>query len=118
MYHGQKLRNLHSAAVAGVFARLPGGTVRLAAQPATRPHTIQSQHIKLEFIREQGAKFLKARKPGTKPNYWIAVDRDRDARGLFGIYESATDEYWQAIATGKTPGLRWAKKPGQVKAAP
>lgn len=66
-----------------------------------------------KIIREQGAKFLKARKTGTKPNYWIAVDRDRDARGLFGIYEAAKDEYWQAIAAGKTPGLKWARKPGE-----
>ena len=65
------------------------------------------------IIREEGAKFLKARKTGTKPDHWIAVDRDRDARGLFGIYEAVKDEYWRAIADGKTPGLKWAKKPGQ-----
>lgn len=66
-----------------------------------------------KIIREQGAKFLAARKPDAKPDHWITVDRDRDARGLFGIYEAVKDEYWDAIAAGKTPGLKWAKKPGQ-----
>ena len=68
-------------------------------------------------IREEGAKYLKASKTGTKPDYWIAVDRDRDARGLFGIYEAVKEEYWQAITDGKTPGLKWEKKPGQVTKA-
>ena len=71
-----------------------------------------------KIIRDEGAKFLKARKLETKPNYWIPVDRDRDARGLFGIYEAAKDEYWKAIAAGKTPGLKWVRKPGQAAVAP
>ena len=45
------------------------------------------------------------------------MDRDRDARGLFGIYEAIKEEHWQAIAAGKTPGLKWAKKPGQAEVA-
>ena len=64
------------------------------------------------IIRTEGKKFLQARKLGTKPGYWITVDRDRDARGLFGIYEAVEAEYWQAIAAGKTPGLKWKQPPG------
>ncbi|MBI3851919.1 MAG: beta-galactosidase [Verrucomicrobia bacterium] len=70
------------------------------------------------IIRDEGGTFLKARKTGTKPDYWISVDRDRDARGLFGIYETVKDEYWKAIAAGKTPGLKWTKQPGQPATAP
>lgn len=64
-----------------------------------------------KVIREEGGKYLTARKPGAKPDHWIRVDRDRDARGLFGIYESAKSNYWSAIAAGKTPGLKWENKP-------
>ncbi|MDB6056218.1 MAG: Endo-beta-mannanase, partial [Verrucomicrobiales bacterium] len=63
-------------------------------------------------IREESARFLKAGDP-PKPDYTIAVDRDRDARGLFGIYEATKDEYWRAIASGKTPKLVWQRKPGE-----
>jgi hypothetical protein len=63
-------------------------------------------------IRAEGKEFLRAPKPPS-PDHWISVDRDRDARGLFGIYEAVRDEYWKAIEEGKTPGLRWAKKPGE-----
>lgn len=66
-----------------------------------------------KVIREEGAKFLAAKKVNIKPDFWIAVDRDRDARGLFGIYEAAKAEYWQAISEGKTPGLKWAAPPKQ-----
>lgn len=64
-----------------------------------------------KVIREEGARFLAAPKLPA-PDHWIAVDRDRDARGLFGIYESVQAEYWRAIAAGKTPGLRWVRPPG------
>lgn len=64
-----------------------------------------------EVIRSEGGKFLNAPKPDAKPDHWIRVDRDRDARGLFGIYETAKDEYWEAIAAGKTPALQWEHKP-------
>ncbi len=66
-----------------------------------------------KVIREEGAKFLEPKKVNIKPDSWIAVDRDRDARGLFGIYEAAKAEYWQAIANGKTPGLKWVVPPKQ-----
>jgi len=68
-----------------------------------------------KIIREQGDKYLKSPKAGAKPDYWIAVDRDGDARGLFGIYEAVKAEYWQAIAAGRTPGLKWVRKPGQAE---
>ncbi|MBI4585171.1 MAG: beta-galactosidase [Planctomycetes bacterium] len=58
-----------------------------------------------EVIRAEGLKFLSAPKP-PPPGVWIEVDRDRDARGLFGIYEAVKDEYWKAVEAGKRPGLR------------
>jgi hypothetical protein len=63
-------------------------------------------------IREEGPKFLKASDP-PKPNYTIAIDRDRDARGIFGIYQAVKDEYWRAIVEGKTPKLEWKYKPSE-----
>jgi hypothetical protein len=65
-----------------------------------------------EIIREEGPRFLKASKP-RPANYIIKIDRDRDARGLFGIYDLARTNYWQAIASGQFPKLEWAHKPGQ-----
>jgi hypothetical protein len=64
-----------------------------------------------QVIREEGAKYLAAPKPPA-PTRWIAVDRDRDARGLPGIYETVRDEYWRAIEAGETVGLKWARPPG------
>jgi hypothetical protein len=63
-------------------------------------------------IREEGSKFMGAPKP-PPPNYWIEVDRDRDARGLNGIYEAVKEKYWEALSSGKMPGLRWAREPGR-----
>jgi len=73
----------------------PDGTDR----PATR------------VIRREGPRFLRARKP-VKPDYWISVDRDRDARGLYGIYEAVQGEYWKAMAEKHRPGLKWEREPG------
>ena len=64
-----------------------------------------------KVIRTEGPVFLGARKPG-KPDFWITVDRDRDARGLFGIYEAAKVEFWKAMDEGHRPGLKWERKPG------
>jgi hypothetical protein len=64
-----------------------------------------------KVIRSEGPRFLEARKPG-KPDIWIAVDRDRDARGLFGMYETANVEFWKAMTDGRQPGLKWERKPG------
>jgi hypothetical protein len=73
----------------------PDGTAR----PVTR------------VIRAEGPAFLAAPKP-PPPSHWIAVDRDRDARGLFGVYEAVKAQYWQAIERGQTVGLKWERKPG------
>ncbi len=64
-----------------------------------------------KIIRSLGQKFLHASKPA-KPNYWIRVDRDRDPRGLFGIYTAAQAEFWKAIADGYRPGVKWEREPG------
>ncbi len=64
-----------------------------------------------EVIRRQGAEFLSAPKPG-RPDYWITVSRDRDARGLYGIYEAVGKEFWTAVAAGHRPALKWEAPPG------
>jgi hypothetical protein len=64
-----------------------------------------------KVIRTEGARFLAAPKPPA-PDYWIEVDRDTDARGLPGIYEAVKADFWQAVAAGKVPALRWGKRPG------
>jgi hypothetical protein len=63
------------------------------------------------IIRTKGREFLAAPKP-PPPDQWIAVDRDRDARGLVGIYEAAKDAYWRATAANRRPGLKWETRPG------
>jgi hypothetical protein len=65
-----------------------------------------------KVIRSEGRRFLKSRKPG-KPDCWVAVDRDRDARGLFGMYEAAKAEFWKAI--DRSPALKWDSRPGTAK---
>jgi hypothetical protein len=67
-----------------------------------------------KVIRSEGLRFLKARKPG-KPDYWIAVDRDRDARGLFGMYEAVQADFWKAISERCRPALKWETRPGVTK---
>ena len=67
-----------------------------------------------KVIRTLGARFLKSPKPA-RPNYPLAVDRDRDARGLFGMYEAAQAGFWKAIAQGRRPGLTWEHKPGEPR---
>ena len=64
------------------------------------------------MIREQGRALLAARFPA-EPARWIAVDRARDARGLFGIYEAVKADYWRAMETGAPVGLRWQRVPGE-----
>jgi len=65
-----------------------------------------------KIIREEGPKFVAAPKP-PKPDVWISIDRDKDARGLFGIYQAVKDEYWKATEQKKTPGLKWDREPGK-----
>jgi len=57
-------------------------------------------------IRQWGQSFLRAAKPG-KPDDWISIDRNGDARGLYGIYEAHQEEFWKAKAQQHEPGLRW-----------
>ena len=68
-----------------------------------------------KVIRVEGPRFLKAGKPAP-PDYWITVDRDRDARGLFGMYEAAKGEFWKAMDEGRRPGLKWSREPGTARA--
>ena len=67
------------------------------------------------IIRTEGPRFLAAPKPSA-PNVWLTVDRDRDARGLMGIYEAVKDDYWRALTNGQVPGLKWLIRPGGVPA--
>jgi hypothetical protein len=64
-----------------------------------------------QVVREEGRKFLSAPKPAP-PDTWIEVDRDKDARGLYGIYQSAKGYYWSTIDRGKRPGLKWSHPSG------
>ena len=64
-----------------------------------------------KVIRTEGPRFLNAPKPGN-PDNWIAVDRDRDARGLFGMYEAANVEFWKAMTEVRRPALKWEHRPG------
>jgi hypothetical protein len=64
-----------------------------------------------KVIRSEGRRFLDAPKPAA-PRTWIYVDRDADARGLFGMYETAKDRFWKTGRDGERPGLKWETKPG------
>jgi hypothetical protein len=70
-----------------------------------------------QVIRSEGARFLKAAFPPPADTF-IPIQRDRDTRGIFGIYESAKNDYWAAIAAHKTPGLSWEQKPGEQPLRP
>ena len=62
-------------------------------------------------IRELAPAWLADPAP-ERPTRVIAVDRDADSRGLYGIYEAVQAEYWAEVARGGRPGLRWAREPG------
>lgn len=56
-------------------------------------------------IREFGPRFLNG--PSIKPvNYWITIDRDAHTNGVTGIYDRVQAEFWNAVESGKVPGLR------------
>ncbi len=58
-----------------------------------------------KVIRRFSPKFQgRGRRP--KPDVWIDIDRDADARGLFGVYERVKEKFWRAVDAGNTPGLR------------
>lgn len=63
-------------------------------------------------IRAEGPAFLAAPKP-PPPTQWLSVNRDRDARGLFGIYQAVEAEYWRRVEQGVPVGLRWERPPGE-----
>lgn len=56
-------------------------------------------------IRRNAARVL-AERTIPQPDMWIEIDRDADARGLYGVYERVKDEFWQAFDSGRVPGLR------------
>ncbi len=62
-------------------------------------------------IRAEGPRFLKAPKPGA-PNEWIEVNRDRDARGLYGIYQAVQERFWRAMDLQRRPGLKYERESG------
>ncbi len=58
-----------------------------------------------KVIREMGPRFLGG--PDPKPvDYWIEFDRDKHPDGIAGVYDEVKDEFWKAIADGRTPGLK------------
>ena len=40
------------------------------------------------------------------------VNRDRDARGLYGIYQAVQEKFWRTMDSSRRPGLRWETRPG------
>ncbi len=67
-------------------------------------------------IRTEGPRFLRAPKPA-KPDHWITVNRDRDARGLYGIYQAVQAEFWQALDAHRRPALKWDAPPRRRQVA-
>lgn len=63
-------------------------------------------------IREHGPRFVAYARPPME-TAGIEIDRDADARGLYGVYQAAGQAYWQAVESGKWPVLRWKRLPGQ-----
>jgi hypothetical protein len=67
-----------------------------------------------QVIRTEGPRFLKAPKPAA-PSEWITVNRDRDARGLYGIYQAAQERFWKAMEVQRRPGLRYERQQDSTK---
>lgn len=61
---------------------------------------------KATMVVRRNARSLTAPRKRPRPDVWIDIDRDADARGLFGVYEKAKERFWAAIKAGATPGLR------------
>lgn len=56
-------------------------------------------------IRDHAEAFIQG--PGSKPvDTWLTFDRDHHKNGLTGIYSALEETFWNAVAEGKTPGLR------------
>jgi hypothetical protein len=110
-YYADFYRMLIESGAEGVFFWWYPGGYRLNEQSdygILNPDGTDRELTKV--IRTEGVRFRTAPKPAA-PDYWITVDRDRDARGLCGIYEAVQEEYWRAIRDGKTPGLKWQTAP-------
>ncbi|MFB3785304.1 MAG: beta-galactosidase [bacterium] len=56
-------------------------------------------------IRRNAARVL-AERTIPRPDVWIEIDRDADARGLYGVYDRVKDAFWRAFDSGRFPGLR------------
>ena len=67
-----------------------------------------------QVIRTEGPRFLKAPKPAA-PNEVMLVNRDRDARGLYGIYQTVQEKFWKAMDSSRRPRLQWETHPGTAK---
>jgi hypothetical protein len=67
-----------------------------------------------QVIRTEGPRFLKAPKPAA-PNEWLTVNRDRDARGLYGIYQAVQENFWKAINLQRRPGLKYERQTDATK---
>lgn len=67
-----------------------------------------------QVMRELAPAWLAEPLPG-RSTRMITVDRDADARGLFGIYETVQAEYWSEVDRGGRPGLSWRHLPGEAR---
>ena len=56
-------------------------------------------------IRENGQALLNGPSEPA-PDCWFEVDRDAHSAGAAGVYDDVETAFWDAIAQGKTPGLR------------
>jgi hypothetical protein len=56
-------------------------------------------------IREHAQALLEGPSPA-EPDHWFEVDRDKHPDGIAGIYDDIREDFWKAVAAGKTPGLR------------
>jgi hypothetical protein len=41
-----------------------------------------------------------------RPDVWLEIDREATSLGVPGFYQQTSEAFWQAVETGKTPGLR------------
>ncbi|HNU99869.1 MAG TPA: hypothetical protein PKK20_07995, partial [Verrucomicrobiota bacterium] len=111
-YYRDFYRMLRESGVDGVFFWwYPGGYRANENSDFGIIHPDGTDRPVTRVIRAEGPHFLAA-PPVPAVTRWIEVDRDRDARGLHGIYEAAKAEYWSIVETGGQAGLRWKRPPG------
>ncbi|HOX40179.1 MAG TPA: beta-galactosidase [Candidatus Brocadiia bacterium] len=58
-----------------------------------------------KVVMENAEKF-KGRSGVPAPDYWITVDLDATSDGVAGVYDRHQKEYWEAVAKGRTVGLK------------